>query len=241
MTRRIPGFARITSAVALAGALSALAITPASAAAPNLAYAALATGTISAGPIGEAAFPTGTSPVNLADASIAALLTTGVVTDTADATSASATIADISASVVSGVLTATADSVSSSCSFNTNTDMVSGNTSITDGQVTVLGFTAALASSPAPNTTVALLPSFVTVTLNAQSTALDGTLTVTAIEIAVDGQSLDLGTSVCNAASLAPVPVLPGKTMPVALSAVGLLGLAGTGLQLRRRRAGRES
>ncbi len=236
MTRRIPSAVRITSAVALAGALSTLAIMPASAAAPNLAYATLATGTISAGPVGEASFPTGTSPVTLADANIAGVVSTGVVTDTADPTSASANIASMSANIISGLLTSTADNVSSSCLFNTNTSKVSGTTSITDGQVTVLGFTAALASSPAQNTVVALLPSFVTVTLNAQSVAGDGTLTVTAMEIQVDGQTLDIGTSVCNAASLAPVPALPGKTMPVTLGAVGLLGLAGAGLQLRRPR-----
>src|SRR5580692_10228679 len=98
MTRRIPRFARIASTVAVAGALSTLAIMPASAASPNAAWAADATGLITAAPIGEATFP-GTSPVTLANANILGLLTTGVITDTASNTAASATIADISASL----------------------------------------------------------------------------------------------------------------------------------------------
>ena len=238
MTRRIPRFARIASTVAVAGALSTLAIMPASAASPNAAWAADATGLITAAPIGEATFP-GTSPVTLANANILGLLTTGVITDTASNTAASATIADISASLTA-LVTLSATTVQSSCVFNTNTDAVSGLTTIAGGEIVTPLTTITLASNPAKNTVVAGLTGIATVTLNAQSVAGDGTLTVTAIQISLLGstQTLNLGTSVCNAADLAPVPALPGKTMPVALGAAGMLGLAGAGLQLRRRRAG---
>ena len=237
MTRRIPGLARIGGAVALAGALSLLAIGPASAASPNEAFAANATGLISASPIGLATFP-GTSPVTLVNANILGLLTTGVITDTADATDASSTIANVSATLAT-LTSLTADAVGSSCTFNTNTDQVGGTTTIANGVINTPLSTITLAANPAKNTTVGV-PGVATVVLNAQTTAGDGTLTVTAIQVTLLGttQTLNLGVSVCNAADLAPVPVLPGKTMPVTLGAVGLLGLAGAGLQLRRRRQG---
>jgi hypothetical protein len=78
-------------ALALVGTLSVMASSPALAAASNESFAALATGPISAPPAGAASFP-GHTPVTLADANITGLLTTGSVTDTADALAASATI-----------------------------------------------------------------------------------------------------------------------------------------------------
>ncbi len=239
MTRKIPGITRIASTVALAGALSLIAIMPASAASPNEGYAAGATGLISVAPIGLATFP-GTSPVTLANANILGLLTTGVITSTADATDASSTIAGVTASLTA-LVSLTATAISSSCTFNTNTSVVSGSATIAGGQITLPLTTITLAANPAPNTIVAGLAGIATVTLNAQTVQGDGTLTVTAIQVQLLGstQTLSLGVSVCNAANLAPVPVLPGKTMPVTLGAAGLLGLAGAGLQLRRRRFGR--
>jgi hypothetical protein len=239
MTRRIPGAARIAGTLTLAGALSLIAIMPAAAAAPNEGYAAGATGLISAGPLGLATYP-GTSPVSLLNANIAGLLTTGVVTDTADATDASSTIADVSATLTA-LVTLSATTIGSSCTFNTNSDAVSGTTTIAGGEITLPLTTITLAASPAPNTVVAGLAGIATVTLNAQTTAVDGTLTVTAVQISLIGstQTLSLGVSVCNDANLAPVPILPGKSMPIALGAAGVLGLAGTGLQLRRRRLAR--
>ena len=40
----------------------------------------------------------------------------------------------------------------------------------------------------------------------------------------------------CNAANLAPVPILPGMTTPITLGAIALLLLAGAAYQLSRRR-----
>lgn len=240
MTRKIPGISRVVSVLAAAGALSAIAIMPASAASPNEAYAAGATGLISVSPIGLATFP-GTSPVTLANANVVGLLTTGVVTDTADATDASATVANVSAGLTA-LVTLSATAVGSSCTFNTNTGVVSGSTTIAGGAIVTPLSTITLAANPGPNTSVSV-PGIASITLNAQSTAGDGTLTVAAIQVTLLGstQTLSLGVSVCNAADLSPVPVLPGKTMSVTLGAVGLLGLAGAGTQLRRRRQARES
>jgi hypothetical protein len=239
MTRRFPGSARILGTLTLAGALSLIAIMPAAAASPNESYAAGATGLISASPIGLATYP-GTSPVSLANANIIGLLTTGVITNTADATDASSTLAGVSAALTA-LVTLSASAVSSSCTFNTNTDTVSGTTSIVSGQIVIPLSTIALAANPGVNTVVAGLTGIATVTLNAQSTAGDGTLTVTAIQVVLLGstQTLNIGVSVCNASNLTPVPILPGRTMSVTFTAAGVLGLAGTGMQLRRRRLGR--
>ena len=49
-------------------------------------------------------------------------------------------------------------------------------------------------------------------------------------------QTITIGTSTCNAASVAPVPVLPGMALPIGLGALGLLGLGGVGFVVARRR-----
>src|SRR5260370_10691828 len=82
---------KAAGALALAGSVLVATALPAAAASPNRAYAASAGGLISVAPIGEATFP-GTSPVTLAHANIAGLLTTGIVTDTARPTSPSSTV-----------------------------------------------------------------------------------------------------------------------------------------------------
>ena len=46
-----------------------------------------------------------------------------------------------------------------------------------------------------------------------------------------DTQTITIGTSTCNAASVAPVPVLPGMALPIGLGALGVLGLGGVGLR----------
>ena len=241
MTSKYRGVARLTSALALASALSVIAIMPAAAASPNEAYAASASGPISASPIGLATFP-GTDTVTLSNANIAGLLTTADVTDEADATDASSVVEDPSVTI-SSLANLNASGVASSCTFDSNTGEVSGMTVIASGQITLPLSTITLASSPAANTVVSGLGGLAVVTLNAQSLATDGTLTVTAIQISVPstGQTLSLGVSVCNAADLSPVPALPGKTMSVTLGATGMLGLAGAGLQFRRRRQARVS
>jgi hypothetical protein len=61
---------------------------------------------------------------------------------------------------------------------------------------------------------------------------------VQAIHVSLIGsaQTIDIGVSVCNAANLAPVPILPGMTTPITLGAIALLLLAGAAYQLSRRR-----
>jgi len=236
MNKKVKGLAKAAASISLAGGVLAMAAGPAFAASPNEAYAVQATGLITAGPLGEATFP-GTSPVTLVNANVLGLLTTGVVTDTADATDASSTIANISADLTP-LVTATATAVSSSCTFNTDTDTVSGTASIAGGQITLPLGTITLAANPAPNTVVAGLTGIATVTLNQQTTAADGTLTVNAIAITLLGstQTLDIGTSICNAADLSPVGILPGVAMPIGLGTLGLLALGGTGYYFTRRR-----
>jgi hypothetical protein len=228
------GIGKAAGALALAGSVLVATALPAAAASPNRAYGAAATGLISAAPIGEATFP-GTSPVTLANANIPGLLTTGIVHDTAGPTSASSTVANPLAGLAK-LVSLTATVVTSSCRFNTNTGVVTGTAAIGNGKVTgVLPIT--LASNPAPNTTVSV-PGIATITLNRQTTALDGTLTVQAIYVSLLGstQTLSIGVSVCNAANLAPVPILPGRSAQIVLGALVLLALAGLGYQVSTRR-----
>jgi hypothetical protein len=233
MKRRITGVAKITGSLALAGGMIMMAAMPAVAAAPNEAYAASATGLISASPIGLATFP-GTSPVSLANADIAGLLTTGVITDRATATTAASTVADVAASLTL-VASLAATSVSSSCSYNGST--VSGATTILDGTATVLGDpVVTLDASPSVNETLTV-GGVLSITLNQQSVAADGTLTVSAIAVSVIGgtQTLTLGTSVCNAADL-PVPMLPNKAAQLTLGGLVVLLIGGVGYRVNRRR-----
>ena len=235
MNGKINGLVKAAASVSLAGGILAAAAGPAAAASPNEAYGAQATGSVSVSPVAEATYP-GTSPVTLANISAGSLLSSGLVTDTADATSASSTIANPSAGLGTGVnLTATA--VTSSCSFDPNTATVSGTSSIANGSVSTLGLPIALASNAAPNTTVSV-PGVATITLNRQTTAADGTLTVDAVYVQLAGgtQTLTIGASVCNAASLAPVPVLPGMALPIGLGGLTVLMLGGVAYQVTRRR-----
>jgi hypothetical protein len=164
------------------------------------------------------------SPVTVTHADIAGLLSTGVSTAASGATSGSATVADISATLNFRTgLTATA--VTSSCSFNTNTGALTGTAALTDGRVTVAGVpTTPLTASPFLNT-VLTLPGIATVIMNRQTRAGDGTLTVNAIYVSWLGstQTLAIGTSVCNAANLVPLPLLPGKSLEVTLGGLGVL------------------
>ena len=49
------------------------------------------------------------------------------------------------------------------------------------------------------------------------------------VDLLGDTQTITIGTSTCNAASVAPVPVLPGMALPIGLGALGVLGLGGVG------------
>jgi hypothetical protein len=85
------------SASLVVGAIMATA-GPAAAAGPNASDGAAATGLITLAPVAPASFP-GTSPATVASVNVAGLLTTGIITDTADATTASSTIADVAATL----------------------------------------------------------------------------------------------------------------------------------------------
>lgn len=82
------------------------------------------------------------------------------------------------------------------------------------------------------------MPGIASITLNKQTIAADGTVTVDAIDVSLIGstQTIDLGVSVCNAADLSPVPILPSKALPAALGGFSLLFVGGLGYQLSRRR-----
>lgn len=236
MNGKINGLIKAAASISLAGGILAAVAGPAAAASPNEAYGAAATGLVNVAPLGLATFP-GTSPVTVANVDIAGLITTGVVTDTADATTASSTIANPAVNL-SALATVRAAVVTSSCRFDPNTGLVTGTSSIARGRVVLIGgVPIALDAAAAPNTTVNV-PGVATITLNRQVTAGDGTLTVDAIYVNLlnSTQTLTVATSVCNAASLAPVPVLPGMALPIGLGAIALIGLGGLGYQVSRRR-----
>lgn len=236
MIGKVSGLVKAAASASLvAGAILATA-GPAAAAGPNASDGAAATGLITLAPVAPASFP-GTSPATVASVNVAGLLTTGIITDTADATDASSTIATVDATL-STLAAVRASAVTSSCTFDTNTGTVTGTSSITNGRVALVGAAnIALAANAAPNTTVSV-PGIATITLNRQTTAPDGTLTVDAIYVDLlgDTQTITIGTSTCNAASVAPVPVLPGMALPIGLGALGVLGLGGVGFAVARRR-----
>jgi hypothetical protein len=235
VSKAIRALAWAAGAVTAAGGLILSAALPAAAASPNRAYAASASGVVSISPLGEATFP-GTSPVTIASANIAGLLTTGAATATAGPTSASETINNVSGTL-SALASLTATSVTSSCSLNTNTGVVSGTATITNGAVATRLRTITLAANPSVNQSVRVA-GIARITLNRQTTSADGTLTVTAIFVSLLGstQTLSIGTSVCNAASLAPVPVLPGMALPLTMGGLALAATVVTVRTLRRRR-----
>ena len=243
--QKLRSVAKVTASMSLACGIAAAAAGPALAASPNEAYAALATGAISAGPLDEATYP-GTSPVSVNNDSIAGLLTAGVITDTATATSASTSVANASVTLAAAttLLTAVglnADLITSSCTFDPDNDSVSGSVAITNGTVSGGGLTAiSLNASPTANTGVTV-PGVGSITLNRQTTAGDGTLTVDAIYIdiaplGVTTPTLTIGTSVCNPPTLAGAPALPGLAKPIGASLAGVVGFGGIGYFLNRRR-----
>jgi hypothetical protein len=233
VNRKINGLIKAAASVSLAGGILAAAAGPAAAASPNEAYGLKATGLISVAPVAEATSP-GTSPVTLAHISLG-VLTADIVRDRADATSASSTIVRLRARLAP-LVRLSARVVTSSCRFDPNTGMVSGTSSILGGDIAGL-LSLPLLTHPAPNTVIHV-GSIADITLNRQTIAPDGTLTVDAVYVSVLGtaQTITLATSVCNKADLAPVPVLPGMALPIGLGAIALLGLGGLGYQVSRRR-----
>lgn len=240
MNRNISGFVKAAASLSLAGGILAAAALPAAAASPNDAFAVSAGGLITVSPLGEATFP-GTSPVTLLNANVAGLLTTGAVTDTATATTASSTIANVGVTL-SALASVAATTVSSSCAFDTGTGTVSGTAQLAGAGISLGGIQlVTLDANPTPNDTVALplaLNSILSITLNKQTTAGDGTLTVDAVFITIlgSGQTLTLASSTCNTAALAAVPVLPTKTLAFSIGGLGLLLMGGLGYQVSRRR-----
>ncbi len=236
MIGKVNGFLKAAASASLVAGVILTTAGPAAAATPNRSDGASATGVITLTRVAPASFP-GISPASVANVNVAGLLTAGVVTDTADATSASSTIAD-PAVTLSPLATLHATAVTSSCTLNTNTGALTGTSAITAGAVTVAGVAPITLNAAAARNTTVSVPGVATITLNRQRTAADGTLTVDAIYINLLGstQTITIGTSVCNAASLAPVPVLPGMALPIGLGALGLLGLGGVGFVVARRR-----
>jgi fructose-specific phosphotransferase system IIC component len=237
MKKSIAAVSKITGALALAGGVIMMATLPAVAAGPtNQAYAASAFGRIYAPRIALATYPTGTHHVTLPHIGIPGLLTAWIVTDKAGPTRASSNVLTPRVRLTR-LTTLSAKAVYSSCKFHTRTGMVSGYTKITYGAVRSFFRTIPLPWHPAPNTTI-YVPGVAKIVLNRQTTAPNGTLTVTAIYVSLRHirQTLRIATSVCNRARLAPVPILPGKTLPLTVGGLGVLLIGGMGYRVTRRR-----
>jgi hypothetical protein len=237
MKRGITGVSKITGALVLAGGMIMMAALPAVAAPrTNAAYAASASGRIYAPPIALATYPTGTHFVRLPHISIHGLLTAWIVTDKAGPTYASSNVLTPRARLAR-LTTLSAKSAYSSCKFHTRTGYVSGYSEISYGAVRTFFKTIPLPWYPAPNTHISV-PGVATITLNRQTIAPGGTLTVTAIYVKWRHirQTLTIATSVCNRARLAPVPILPGKSLPLTLGGLGVLLIGGMGYRVTRRR-----
>ncbi|HEV2087246.1 MAG TPA: choice-of-anchor P family protein, partial [Cryptosporangiaceae bacterium] len=135
---------------------------------------------------------------------------------------------------LSPAATLTASAVSSSCTIDPTTGAVTGDASIVDGAITIVGGDPiVLESSPAPNTEVtALSPDIASVVLNRQTTGPDGTLTVDAIFITLlNSQTITIASSSCTPTSN-EIPMATGKGL---LLAGGLLGVAVLGFLVTRR------
>lgn len=237
MNRMIRGAAGLSGPLA-AVLLAATAPSAAAASTPvNQSYALNAVGHFSAQMIGQATY-SGGSPVILPNADTAGVLSTGIITDTAGAVSASSRIPALTVMLPArAVLRAT--SVSSSCSFNRKTGLVTGH-AVTGGvRITRPGSQAIrLPTSPAPNTRM-VLPGLAVLILNRQYTGPAGTLTAEALRVRMlrgRRQRLVFATSVCVRADMAATPPVNDRTMRLTLGGLGLLVLGGIAYQLTRRR-----
>jgi hypothetical protein len=238
MNRMIRGAAGLAGPLALVAGLLAATAPPAAASAPvNQSYALNAVGHFSAQTVGQATY-SGGSPVILPNVDAAGLLDTGIITDRADAVSASSRISAL-AVALPGHGSLRAAVVSSSCSFNRKTSVVTGISRITGGQVTRPGGrTIALPAHPAPNTRL-VIPDLAVIILNRQYTGPRGTLTADALWVRTrlpHRQKLVLATSVCVRADLAAAPPVSGATVRLTLGGLGLLVLGGIAYRLTRRR-----
>ncbi len=228
---------RLTAAALGAVAATSLALAPVASAAPGqTSSTGLACGgLVTCGPFAASAFPAGPATNSVASAAVGTLLTTGVINTTANAGGATASVADLNVRL-SALRSLTATAVSSQCTVNSTSGAVSGSTSIVNGTVTVLtGTPITLATSPAPNSTVSVA-GLATITLNRQTTAPDGTLTVDAIYVQLlnSTQTITVASSVCGPRVL-PIPVV-APAVAVGGAAVAVVGLPALGMFLYRRR-----
>jgi hypothetical protein len=236
--------AKIAASATVAAGVVALAAGPALAATgTNEAYGAQATGTLAT--LAKVADATpGNSPVtaasiNLATAGLVSVLTTGLVTDTADSTGASSTVdkVNVGAGLLGTGVGLTADAVASSCSIAGN-GTITGSTTLTNAVLSgLLGSTTDLDASPTVDegVTVSGLAVGVTIELNHQFTNSDGNFEVDALYITAGNETITVGTSICAAPSVTQVPALPSLALPIG---AGLLGLGGMGFYIGRRRSG---
>ena len=239
MNRMIAAAAALAGPPVLAAVLLTAGAPPAAASTPvNQSYALNAVGHFSAQTVGQATY-SGGSPVVLPNLDTAGMLSTGIITDTADGISASSRIPALDVTLPRhGSLRAVA--ASSSCAFNRKTGMVTGHSLITGGLITRPGSrTMKLPASAAPNTRV-VIPGVAVLILNRQYTGPRGTLTAEALWVRMrhghHRQKLVFATSVCVKGDLAAVPPLNGRTIRLTLGGLGLLVLGAVAYLLTRRR-----
>lgn len=225
--------ARLAAVVGLSAAVVVGMAAPAFASpGTNEAFGIRASGLVAAGPFSESAFPAGPSAHTFLSATVPGLLTSGTINTAAGESSASASVEDL-AVTLTALASLTATAVSSECSYNPDTAVLSGSSSIADGAVSILGGAPiTLSATPAPNTPVASIPGVASIILNRQVSGADGSLTVDAIYIELlNAQVIRISTSHCHPEVLV-IPVIA----PEFAAGAGVLGLLALGFVLYRRR-----
>jgi hypothetical protein len=231
---------RRTLAVGLLAGLGAVTAAPAALASTTVeAYGIKATGlvTLAAQPDATLATPT---PSDVANASVAGLLTTGVlhaaVTQTANSETATATVNSIGAPL-GGTLGLTSGLITTTCTATSGSNTV--------GTVNVVNLslgTTNLNGNVAPNTSINV-PLVGTVVVNEQTPASPGTgdLVVNAIHITLLGGTQDviIGHAECGPApSASGAALASGTGLKLGLALLACGGLAAGAVWLRRLRAG---
>jgi hypothetical protein len=202
------------------------------------AYGIQATGvvTIAKEPDATVATP---SPTDVANASVAGLITLGVlhaaVTQTANSETATSTVASVAPALLS-TLGLTTGPITTTCTATAGETTV-GSVNIANG---TLG-TTVLNGAIAPNTTITV-PLVATVVLNEQTPASPGTgdLVVNAVHITLLGGTQDviIGHAECGPApSGTGAPIASGAGLYLGLGLLGFGGLAFGAVYIRRRRA----
>jgi len=140
-----------------------------------------------------------------------------------------------------GLATLTSDAILAECTAS-STGAPTGSTTLVNPLLTVgLVTTIDVPVNPAPNSTPINIPGIGTLTLNAQTTNPDGSITVTALDLELlssvgNGAHLTLGTVTCGPNAVAPpIPAIPTAGIPVALGTL-VAGLLGGRWYLARRR-----